>query len=411
MAFNPMFGTRERSCVRGAAALAAVCSVVLFNACGGGGGGESIPTTEIALDVAVADFNGDGLPDVAQPLMINRNSPGVLRVNLHVPTAGKGYLPRVDYPDGVFPTRILAASLTGGRPDLITSSSETDFVAVRLNDPQHPGTFLAPQFLGSKFAYQVAVADMNGDGHPDLLIAGNALMVALQNANSSGTFAAPTTFYANPSGNSFSALAVGDLNGDGVPDIVVADSYAVKVLFLGTSPQGLTVRQAVTLFTMSAGDNPAVGIADLNGDARNDVVIALPNSGTIVVLLQSGTVAGQFLPAETYQLPKGGAASLAIADLNGDGHLDLVSGEDFTVAVLLQDATHPGAFLVPTSYPAPLGADGIAVADIDGDGRLDVVTTSGVSSNLTNGTLKNIPGVLYDDPTKPGSFLPLQDLK
>jgi hypothetical protein len=81
------------------------------------------------------------------------------------------------------------------------------------------------------------------------------------------------------------------------------------------------------------------------------------------------------------------------------------------LAVLLQDPTHPGAFPTATTYAAPLGANALAVADINGDGLPDIVTESGISSSVVNYLLRTPPGVLYQDPSHPGSFLPLENLE
>jgi hypothetical protein len=422
---------QQQTCSSAARLLGSVPGVLCaagLAACGGGGigcGNSGIgpcgptPKFEVAIDVAAADFNGDGRPDVALPANEGAKTPGLIAVFEHAAMAGKGYLARTDYPISITsPSRIIAADLDGdGRPDLVTLTSEStaDTVAVLLDNAGSPGTFRAGQTLTVPFANDVAVADLNGDGRRDLVIAGSTLMVALQNAGTPGTFATPVTLY--PAGSStFVSVAVGDLDGDGSADVAVADDTGVTVLFLVPGAATPTVASAVRVYSNptpppNTGQN-AVAIADLDGDGRNDLVVVDPVNSVVAVILQSHTAAGQFMPAVLYALPanNNGLNRLAIADLNADGHPDLVIAASKAVLVYLQNPAQPGAFAPVASYPVPIGANGVAVTDVDGDGRPDIVTDAGTGANTAVGALPP-PGVLYQDPANPGHFLPVQDLQ
>jgi hypothetical protein len=406
----------RRRWVASAAILAASAAV---SSCRGGiGCGEtglapchSAAGFETSIDVAVADLNGDGRPDVALPLAGGVGTPGHVGVFLHGSPAGKGYAPRVDYATGSDPYTIMAADLDGdGRPDVVTSSLHDNSVTVLLNSAAAPGTFTVAQTLSATNAGTVVAADLNGDGRPDLLIAADTLRLALQNTGTPGSFAAPVTLYKNSTGFAFGALAVGDLNGDGVPDVVAADNNGVQLLFVAPGAATPTVASAVPIYTNTrVGGSPAVAIADIDGDGRNDVVITDQDAAVVIVLLQSAAAPGQFLPARRFAVPSGTGTSAVVADLDGDGHPDIVTGGG-TVAVLLQDGAHPGNFHAASSYPAS-SSYVVAVADVDGDGHPDIVTNSGVSSAVVNGVLRSPPGVLYQDPSRPGSFLAIQDLQ
>jgi VCBS repeat protein len=413
------FGSRWLSTIIGAAALAS-CGSDGFG-CGELGVGPCGPPVqiEVAIDVAAADFNGDGRPDVALPVDEGASTPGLVAAYEHGPAAGKGYNSRVNYPAGItFPTRIVAANLTGdGRPDLIllTSESANNAVAVLLNDAASPGSFGAPQLLSVPFAEDAAAADLNGDGRPDLVIAGSTLMVALQNASAPGTFAAPATLYPG-SGTGFLSVAVGDLDGDGSPDVAVADDLGVIVVSLAPGAATPTVASATRVYGNPApgpntGQN-AVAIADVDGDGRNDLVVVDPVNSEVAVILQSHTTPGQFLPPVRYALPAGndGLNRLVVADLSGRGGLpDIVIAAGNAVLVYLQNPAPPGSFGAAVSYPVPTGADGVAVVDVDGDGLPDIVTSSGATVP-SFGALP-APGVLYQDPSGPGHFLAVQDLQ
>jgi hypothetical protein len=413
----------KRSHIIPATGLLTALGAAALAACGGGFGcgdtglGPCGPDLQlyVAIDVAVADFNGDGRPDVVLPVSQGLNDPGVAAVYLHGTAAGKSYLPRSNYSAGVdFPSRVVAADLDAdGHPDLIllNSSATTGSVGVLLGNAASPGAFRAGQTFDAPYPSDVAVADLSADGRADLIIAGDALMVAMQNPGTPGTFSSPATLVPSPS--AVMSVAVADLDGDGLPDVAAANADAVTVLFLEAGGNAPMVRATQTVYRFpppvpNAGQN-AVAIVDLDGDGRNDLVVVDPVAGVVAVILQSHTTAGEFMPAVTYNLPAhGGLNRLAVADLNGDGRPDLVIAASDAVLVYLQDATHPGSFDPVSSYPAGISADGIAVADVDGDGLPDLVIESGVSASI--GSLSP-PGVLYQDATRPGRFLSVQDLQ
>jgi hypothetical protein len=313
---------------------------------------------------------------------------------------------------------ILAADLDGDHlADLVvTVNASAQSLYILRSDPSSPGRFLEPQVLDVSFPNQVAVADVNGDGLPDLLIAADTVMVALQNPDAPGTFLPPVTLYTNPSTSgptAFVAIATGDLDGDGTPDLVVADETSVRALYLvpGATP---TVRSSAVLLTNAVVPNAgatAVAVADIDGDGRQDVIVLDPALKAVGVLLQSPVAAGQWLPVSSYSLPEGTGSKLLIADLDGDGHPDLIVGGSAAVAVWLQNPQQPGRFSSATAYPVPLDAIGIAVADVDGDGLNDIVTDAGVTSGTPGSdTAAGPPGVLYQDAANRGHFRAVQDL-
>jgi hypothetical protein len=179
--------------------------------------------------VALGDLNGDGIADIALADAVG------VKVLMHTGTAGQNAYAA---PISVF-TQTPNAYVTGanliaiadvngdGSNDLvITDPGPTGCgsptVAVRLQDPAHSGQFLpavAYPLGGCNPAEAILVKDVNGDGHPDILIGGeNGVTVLLQNVGSPGTFLAAAT-YSAPDANE---IAVADVNGDGYPDIIVA---------------------------------------------------------------------------------------------------------------------------------------------------------------------------------------------
>jgi hypothetical protein len=246
------------------------------------------------------------------------------------------------------------------------------------------GTFQnAVTYTVDEFPSFAAIADVNGDGHPDLVVSGLCLQnggcngsaggVSVLLGKGDGTFQSPVT-YGVPKGAG--EVVVADVNGDGHPDLVVATGCqggcgaAVNVL-LGNGDG--TFQAPIGSGTGGAG---SLAVGDLNGDGRLDVAVV----GTEVSVMQ-GNGDGTFQAPTVYPTGGDGATWVAMADLNGDGHLDLVvantcesgtSCQYGSAGVLLGNGD--GTFKAPVSYLSDGGeARSVAVQDVNGDGKPDVI--------------------------------------
>jgi FG-GAP-like repeat len=339
------------------------------------------------------------------------DNPGNLKI---YPSTGAGtFGVPVLTPDGDDPLYLASADLTGAGPlDVVSASYDDGTLTVFLNSAQTPGTFGAPLILSSPGASQVAIGDMNNDGLQDLVSADFKVSLFVQTAP--GTFASPVSLY--PGGANW--VAVGDLNNDGIPDVALTDAVGVKVLLHTGAAANPTYAAPVAVFTQSpnpgiAGAN-LIAIADVNGDGLNDLVITDPgpvgSPPTVNILLQNKSIPGTFLAPMSYTLSASSIPqSIVVTDVNGDGHPDIVIGGSAVVNVLLNSATTPGTFLAAASY-ATTNATQVAIADVNGDGLLDIVVPVGVSHPLVNGVYTNNPGVLLQVAGKPGTFAAEQDL-
>jgi hypothetical protein len=402
-------------------ALLAVVSVAAgLSSCGGGDHNNcfncgSYTPYETSRGLVAADFNHNGFTSIVQTSAVAGGPqpyPGYLKAYLSA--AAGAFAAPVLTSDGNDPLYLATADLNGdGLPDVVSASFDDGTLAVFFNNVQTPGTFNSPLVLSSPGASQVAVADMNGDGLPDLISADYNLSLFLQ--TSPATFASPITLYSGGA----NWVAVGDLNHDGIPDIALTDNVGVKLL-MHTGAAGTTTYAApVAVFTATANADVIganlIAIADVNGDGLNDLVItdAGPAGGgapTVSVLLQDIAHPGQFLAAVTYATAPGSLAQdIIVTDVNADGLPDIVIGGTNAVSVLLQNAAAPGTFLAASNYPVQ-DANQIAIADVNGDGRLDIVIATGATHPLLNGVITNNPGVLLQSATAAGTFAALQDL-
>jgi hypothetical protein len=200
------------------------------------------------------------------------------------------------------------------------------------------------------------------------------LAFPLQSAAAATTFGfAPKADVATGAGPE--AVAAGDLNGDGKQDLVVADGEAGTVSVLLGKGDG-TFEAKVDYPTGTAPS--AVALVDLNGDKKPDLVLANGGSNTVSVLLGKGD--GSFEPGVEYAT---GAQPTAVAagDLNGDGKQDLVvaDGEAGTVSVLLGKGD--GTFEAKKDFATGTNPRAVAVGDLNADGKQDLaVANSGANS-------------------------------
>jgi RHS repeat-associated protein len=253
-------------------------------------------------------------------------------------------------------------------PDLIALTGSE--LSVRLN--YGDGTYADPFTVGLPGTNQaIAVGDLDGDGSQDVVVANNAGALTIVRSDGRGKFFAPQaslTVGSNPT-----ALTLQDLNGDGKLDLVSTNgaSNNVSVLF-GNALGGFTVGA-----NYAVGTNPkAMAIGDINGDGKVDIAVANAGSNSVSLLTNNGS--GVFAVAATYNL-NASPTAIAIGDVNGDGRRDLVVGTGGTTDNLWVFSGQAGVLPSSAAQKYSFGNQGIAavsIADLDGDGKFDVVTTS-----------------------------------
>jgi hypothetical protein len=241
--------------------------------------------------------------------------------------------------------------------------------------------------------FSVAVGDFNGDGIPDLAVANytSGTVSVLLNTGTSSLF--PATPNSSPAvGTDPHSVAVGDFNGDGRQDLAVANSGSSNVsVLLGTGTGSFGVAT-----NFSAGGNPlSLAVGDFNGDGKQDLAVANGiTPGTVSVLLNTGT--GPWFPATPTTFSVGSNPwSVAVGDLNGDGKQDLAVANfnSSNVSVLLNTGT--GSFGVATNFSAGANPISVAVGDFNGDGKQDLAVANGI----TPGTVSVLLNAASADPS------------
>jgi alpha-tubulin suppressor-like RCC1 family protein len=291
---------------------------------------------------------------------------------------------------GAEPQTVAIGDLNGdGHPDLVVANEESNSVSVLLGGGN--GKFTpasgSPVTVGSN-PVSVAIGDLNGDGHPDLVVAnagGNSVSVLL--GGGSGAFT-PASGSPISVGSSPVSVAVGDVNGDGIPDLAVANngSNSVSVL-LGGGSGAFTPASGSPI---TVGSSPlGIAVGDLNGDGIPDLAVANNASDSVSVLLGAGS--GAFTPASGSPITVGSEPfSVAIGDLDGDGVPDLAVANNASDSVSVLLGAGSGTFTPASGSPVTVGTNPVSVAigDLNGDGRPDLAVAnfgSGVSVLLGGG--------------------------
>lgn len=344
--------------------------------------GGTVTVASGSTSIAVGDFNGDGIPDIATV----SGSFGGVDVNLGL---GNGtFSAPVNYATGFCANSVVVGDFNNdGHADLAVACNypSTDGVSILLGNGD--GTFQTCKnySAGSQTPITLAVADLNGDGNQDLVtangqFANNSVSVLLGNGD--GTFGKAAVYTA---GQDPVAVAVGDFNRDGVPDVVTANqggpAGTVSVL-LGNGDGSLLAAPDLVV----PGPGPAVEV-DFNGDGIPDLAVITTSPSYSGVLIFPGLGNGSFgAPIETAPISQ--PTALAVGDFNGDGHEDLAVTTANGVSILLGNGD--GTFGTPQSYAAGPSPAWVAVADFTGSGIADLAvadsgTGGGVSILLGNG--------------------------
>ncbi len=320
--------------------------------------------SDAADRIAIGDWNGDGLMDLAAPLS---STAGLVQIYI-----GKGdgtFTSGAAIPVGSAPYWVIAAHINEGKAlDLVSANIVGNTVSVLLGHGD--GTFgNKPLSLGSgaSGASWIVAGDVNGDGLVDL-VTSNATTnnVSVLLGQGKGRFAPAAVF---PTGGTPRSVALGDFNRDGKMDIVTADfgSGTVSVLFgNGDGTFQLPQSHQVGIQTQS------VATGDMNNDGIPDIVVASVQTATVSTLLSNGD--GTFQPPIVYYINNGfaGITQLALTDVNSDGKLDVVGEYFYGSGLSVLGGKGDGSLALLDCICGPPYPSGLAVADFNNDGLPDV---------------------------------------
>jgi hypothetical protein len=357
-------------------------------------GGGDIPISNSPVDLVPGDVDGDGVLD----LIVARTG-GILIAD---GDGGGTFLESPathDVGNAQTPVAVAAGDRSGNSViDLI--------VAVSLGNSDQVSVFLASG--GGDFAAavnyslmsdddpaSVALGDVTGDNILDIVTANQVSgSVSVLAGNSDGTFGMPVR---TPLGSELFDLVLGDVTGDAQLDIVTAGIGNVtpgKVNILESNGDG-SFQMPVSIDL--TGLPEAVTLGDINGDGIQDIVTANTTQSTVSVLISQGS--GAFAAAQSFSTGEA-PGSVAIADLNGDNNADIVTASRTAETVNVLPGDGLGAFPTVAAFGVGIEPESVALADIDGDGHLDIITANKNSNDATlltgdsNNNFQRFPALL-----------------
>lgn len=328
---------------------------------------------DVVFDLAVADLNGDTLPDVAAPDFYS----GLTTILMN---DGHGAFQEAGiYETGESSTGVTAADLNGDSYlDLAITLEDTDTISILINEGA--GTFQAPVFYaGGTNTKYIQSGDMNGDSFIDLVVLQAPDLVGLLFNNGDGTFGEVVQYFVG-SGTGYGSAHPVDVDGDGHLDVVVRHMPDALVNILLNQGDGTLAEPSeyeVCHNTSSGIPHPWLTTGDLNQDGALDLLVAC-ESGIVSILLNSGD--GSF--QETIYLESGGRTKdVQLAELNGDDLPDLLVAPTGTGLMSSYANLGDGAFQPLKDYPyTDYGIymiDELNIVDVEGDGLLDVIVQGG----------------------------------
>jgi FG-GAP-like repeat/FG-GAP repeat len=353
----------------------------------------TIPTGRSPRSIAVADVNHDHYPDliIANAGTDNADD-GTLTVLLGDGRGAFHVAPGSPFPAGHLPNDIAVADMNNdGNPDLVIANHQSPYLRVFLGDG-HGGFRLAPSSpidVPNPHPHGVVAADFNSDGKPDAATDswGNN-QIELLLGDGAGRLVTPGAFFATGR-RPYERLRTADFNHDGHPDIVTTnlDDNTVSILL----SDGHAGFHNVPGSPFPAGAKPwQLAIDDLNGDGNADLIVipyqrdvAGPSENAITVLLGDGR--GAFHPMPGSPLPLGGCQgpnSVAAGNLTGRGaHAIVVACAESKTLQLYERG--PSGHFTASTIPIAGGWGSVAIARLTADPRSDIITANADDGTIT----------------------------
>ena len=332
----------------------------------------------------------------------------VLRYNLGFINAE--FPTRTDFAADGSPSDIASADFNSdGKPDIAVSNWDSSSVSVFINTTQTGSTsskFSArADYKISKTGSAVEIGDINNDGKPDLVAANwNDSVSVLINQTAAGdtnsSFMKAVNFSSGYQAGP-NSIAIDDLNSDGKLDLVVSNQfpdinseYHIAVLF-NTTTTGNTIPSFTSYTHLISGAGPFdVVTADFNIDGTADIAVANFTDGTVSVFLNStqvGSTTAVFSSKKDFAVGQG-AMGIDAADFNADGYIDLAianqNSDNISILMNTTASTSSLSFGNHIDFPGEAGPNSITIHDIDNDGKPELV--------VTNSSAKNVVSVFFN---------------
>ncbi|OON68000.1 hypothetical protein B0919_15145 [Hymenobacter sp. CRA2] len=335
--------------------------------------GASVPVGYDSRSVAAGDVNGDGSVDLVTADYASQ------AVSIRLNNGSGSFSGSAAVALGTAPQYVALGDVDGDSDLDLVASSPNGTISIRLNNGS--GTFSGTASVAGSGRFGAPVlADIDADGDLDLLAVDQYYGGVAVYFNSLGSFSAASTGLLTV-GAGIADLALGDVDNDGDLDLAVAGGTGTNAVYLRYNDGRGAFSGASSIAT--AGQQPTkVRLADLDGDGDLDLLTADAASNALSVLLNSGN--GSAFAAPVTLAVGAQPRSLQVGDLDADGDPDVVVVSSATPATasLLFNAGN-GSFEPAATVRLSAVAEDLALADVSGDGDLDLLTANGTSNTVS----------------------------
>ncbi len=339
---------------------------------------NTVKTFDAPQDVAVGDFNNDGVPDLVTIAQDNHDE---FYAQIYFGIDGTDYLVTpINYLIGTNPTDVKVGDLNNdGADDIVITNSGEATLSLLINNGDGSFAPNATRFTGNE-PVAVELGDLNGDGRLDLVVANQA-------ANTIGVFLSNSvSFFADQVaytvGDQPNAVTVGDVNNDGMVDIVSINQDGTISVLLNAGKNSETGRTtfAEQVSQEITGNLTAGILADFNEDGTNDLALTDATTNQLAILIGLGD--GTF-DTPTYRTVGTDPTDIGIGDSDDDGHLDLFVLNQGSNNVSVLFGLGNGTFGAEQAYDVGTSPSGIAIADADRNGRPDIIVANEGSDTIS----------------------------
>ncbi|MFH0989347.1 MAG: FG-GAP-like repeat-containing protein [bacterium] len=339
----------------------------------------------------IIDVDGDGKSDMVVPSQNNN----VLSVFRNLSTSGTiGFATKVDFTTGIYPRDVAVGDLDGdGKPDLAVTNWNSNTVSIFRNTSVSGSVSFSTKtdFATGTAPLGIAIGDLDGDGKPDMVVANSSsnTISIFRNTSTAGSISFSTKLDI-ASGTYPCGVAIGDLDADGRPDVAVANynSPTTISIYKNTSTAGNI--SLPSKFDLTTGNTPKyIAISDVDGDLKPDLTVTHQNSNNIAVFRNtstSGSLTTSSFAAALFFVTGTNVSGISYGDIDGDSKPDAaVTNWGSNTVTLLKNTSTSGnvSFATKVDFGTGTNPYGVALGDIDGDGKLDLSVVNVNSNNIS----------------------------